>query len=546
MNEELRIDLDTHFEKITDFSLPGLDGPGNAIIEGDNLSALYFLNQLPEAEGGIDLMYWDPPYNTGSQGFYYEDDRTASTENGESHWSHFIRTRAKNAHYNLKETGCFAVHIDERELQRLWKIMNEVFKPRNFFGLISWLASKGTGGRISNTTEFILIFAKNASALHKNLPIVSYPTENAHHFKNPDNDPRGPWRGRIKAGRTRAHQYGIEDYNTGLFAKPTFGWRHTPERMVVRFQQEGLNYAYDKANYRLVLLSPPKLNGVLPQYYFKNGELRRKEYRTARDSRPGSLHTLIEGRGMRAEEGTKTFRAIMGIHPLDFNFGTIKPVDVCKKLIRHLCPENGLIVDAFAGTGSAAQAVLELNKEYNHSRRFILIERGGWQKGEKTFSVNEILAERVRRVISGKWATGEKPPVPGSFNYYKLISGLSEIEPPTPPHYFYVMEIVKDINDLMKLIKIGITDEKGSEARRKAHAKKNNLHVDQVHHLKEWTFKSKKDAENFETALQRKIWHRRALKQGSDETFRLNDEEIAELLLPKAAEDLRAYVETLS
>ena len=107
------------------------------------------------------------------------------------------------------------------------------------------------------------------------------------------------------------------------------------------------------------------------------------------------------------------------------------------------------------------------------------------------------------------------------------------------------MELVEP-NALMKLIKIGITDTEGSEARRKDHAKKYKLHVGVVRQLGEWTFESKEAAENFETALIRKLASRRALKQGSDELFRLNEEEIAELIAPKTAEELRSYVEELN
>src|ERR1700739_1026136 len=132
MKNELQLDLNTNFETVPGFSFPSFsDLLPNAVIEGENLSALYFLNKLPQAEGGIDFMYWDPPYNTGSKGFYYDDDRSA-TENGESPGTRYIRGRMEYARYQLKETGCIAVHIDERELRRLWQIMDKVFKSKNF------------------------------------------------------------------------------------------------------------------------------------------------------------------------------------------------------------------------------------------------------------------------------------------------------------------------------------------------------------------------------------------------------------------------------
>lgn len=547
VKEENYLNLDADFKLIPAFSIPG---SGNAIIEGDNLSSLYLLDRLAETNlPFVDLMYWDPPYNTGSKGFYYNDDRSI-LESGESHWAQFISSRMEYARFRLKETGAIAVHIDERELWRLAQIMDKVFGHQNFFTLITWHSSKGGGKKLSNTTEYILVYAKNISQLRDALPHVTYPTKNAHNFTNPDNDPKGPWRGKVSSGRNRKQQYEIEDFTRpGVFVKPTYGWRHTPKKMIGRFAGCGIAYDYDKTKDRLFLVATPVLNGVLPRYYFRDGVLRKKEYLYERNTRHGSLHTLIDNRmdgpGILAAEGVKTFRAVTGVNPLAFDFETVKPLAMVKKIVRHLCPENGLVVDAFAGMGTTAQAVLELNRDLGHSRRFILIECGGWQKDGISFTVNDYMAERIRRVISGNWHSGPQLPTGSGFNYYQLINNSLPATLPPEPHYFYVDELIENSNSAMRLIKIGITKEAGCEQRRKDHHKKYAFHFDDVKILKDWSFESKKAAENFEGNLQAKLKNRQAFRQNSDEVFRLNDQEIADLLSPKTAEELRTYVEQM-
>jgi hypothetical protein len=224
------------------------------LIAGDNLPVLSLL-----PEWGIDLIYTDPPYNIRSDGLPYTDRR--------KDWPEFMRKRLTAMHRALQPFGALALHIDEHELFRLHGLLAEVFGPENFVTLLTWQSSKGTGGRISRTTEFILVFSKDKQQLAKALPPVNVPTENAHHFRNPDNDPLGPWRGRIKAGRTREHRYAIEDYTSRKFVTPKYGWRHPPEKMIQRFRESGLHYEYREG--RLVFLSRSENNGVLPRYYFK-------------------------------------------------------------------------------------------------------------------------------------------------------------------------------------------------------------------------------------------------------------------------------------
>jgi DNA methylase len=170
--------------------------------------------------------------------------------------------------------------------------------------------------------------------------------------------------------------------------------------MVAKFERCGVEYRYQ--NDRLELVNGPSASTVLPKYYFENGVLRRKEYLSQRNKRKASLHTLIDGPGTLAVEGVRLYHKIMG---KTFDFPTIKPLAVAEKLIRHLCPEEGTVLDAFAGTGTTGHAVLSLNKQFGHERRFILID---------DVHANTT-AERLRRTITGDWSTGPQKPLGGTF-----------------------------------------------------------------------------------------------------------------------------------
>nr|QLG20329.1 type III restriction-modification system methylation subunit [uncultured bacterium] len=113
-----------------------------------------------------------------------------------------------------------------------------------------------------------------------------------------------------------------------------------------------------------------------------------------------------------------------GINELDavvgkgHNFKTVKPLRLIKKIIQLWCPPDGIVLDAFAGSGTTGHAVLDLNQEADTNRRFILIEQGNTEKGDHY--ARSLTAERVRRVITGDWVSGKRAPVPGGFRFIEL------------------------------------------------------------------------------------------------------------------------------
>lgn len=117
----------------------------------------------------------------------------------------------------------------------------------------------------------------------------------------------------------------------------------------------------------------------------------------------------------RSSDGVAELNAIVGP---GHGFDTVKPLKLMRKIIQLWCPLDGLVVDPFAGSGTTAHAVLQLNTEQDASRRFILIEQGRPEKGDSY--ARSLTADRLRRVITGDWANGKGEPICGGFRFLTL------------------------------------------------------------------------------------------------------------------------------
>ncbi len=184
---------------------PGLDG--NLIIEGDNLIALKAL--LPTHAGRVKCIYIDPPYNTGNEGWVYNDNLTQPQfkewigqtvgkegEDATRHdkWCCMMYPRLQLLKELLSDDGAIFVSIGDDEIANLRMLMDEVFGPENFIATIIWRNSTGPkqSKLLSTSHDYILSFAKSAVQWRRNL-LPRTPEQEAD-YTNPDNDPRGPWR----------------------------------------------------------------------------------------------------------------------------------------------------------------------------------------------------------------------------------------------------------------------------------------------------------------------------------------------------------------
>lgn len=379
----------------------------NKIIHGDNLEALKSL--LPEYEGKVKCIYIDPPYNTGNEGWVYNDNvndpkikkwlsaTLKSKQNNEDagvgiddlarhdKWLCMIYPRLKLLHKLLSNDGSIFISIDDNEQAALKHVCDEIFGMNNFVTNFIWNHRKSSQNDIdfSLSHNYTLCYAKNRVNFKLNpLPV----TETK--FSNPDNDPRGPWvADPMDAPNVRANlEYEIVNPTTGQQFFPPKGrhWRFTQEK-----------YEKAVADNRILF---GKAGKSKPQY---------KRFLYEAETKGVNPFTIWTDVGT-ATEATKELLAVFDGEKV---FQTPKPTSFIVRILELATDKNSIVLDSFAGSGTTAHAVLNLNKD-GGNRKFILIEMEGYAE--------TITAERVKRVINGY---GEAKAVEGSggdFNYYML------------------------------------------------------------------------------------------------------------------------------
>lgn len=353
---------------------PSLDG--NLIIQGDNLHALKAL--LPMYAGKVDCIFIDPPYNTGNEGWAYNDNVNApmikewlaanpiGIDDGLRHdkWCAMMWPRLKLLHELLAEDGLLFISIDDIENARLVQLVGEILGPENYLGQFIWKSRQNKDNRnksgLSNDHEYVLIVGKS----------IQGDQRLGASFNNPDDDKRGPWSSgnmvgmASKEARPNLH-YDLIDLDSGLnYRCPPRGWRYGPERMQNLIKEGRILWPPDPA-----------------------GRPREKVFLEDLDDFTNTSSVI--DLPVFTRDGTTTFERIMGSREFDFP----KPPDLIEFLVTQHPNEDALILDSFAGSGTTAHAVLEANKRDGGNRRFILVEMEDY--------ADRLTAERVRRVING-------------------------------------------------------------------------------------------------------------------------------------------------
>ncbi len=443
------------------------DQARNLVIEGDNLQAMATLFR---ERGQVDLILTDPPYNTGNDWRYndqWDEDPNdpglgdwVSEDDGARHtkWMRFMWPRIQMMKSMLRPNGVLAICIDHRELFRLGQMLDELFGEGNRLAIINWqkaTALKNDNNHVSTSTEYVLVYAKDEKRA-QTLSLPRTESQNAR-YANHDKDPKGEWREGPLHARTwvAKDDYGIQSPFDGKLYYPPgkSAWRH-PKRDIQKWLEEwGTAYEekdlHDSHAPALALrggfseksqVSATKVleKGPWPFIWFGrtgNGRARKKIYLaevkqgkipetywsgdnfTSEDQVPdvlGSTSWAYRESG-RASDGAAELTAIVGE---DHGFETVKPLKLFRKLIQVWCPPNGLVVDPFAGSGTAGHAVLSLNVELELERRFILIEQGRPDRGDSY--ARSLTADRLRRAVTGQWDSGDQELLGGGFRFAAL------------------------------------------------------------------------------------------------------------------------------
>ncbi len=440
---------------------PGLDG--NLIIEGDNLLALKAL--LPTHAGKVKCVYIDPPYNTGNEGWIYNDKLNQPQfkewigkevgkegEDATRHdkWCCMMYPRLMLLHELLAEDGIIMVSIDDNEVHHLRCLMDEIFgggspgdDNANFMGVITW-KTRNTDNRIKTNLsvdhEYVLVYRKRTAGRWRGRKI------DRSDFSNPDNDKRGPYVTDPLTGKATAAQrpnlhFTIINKATGdrYDPDPARGWITDREGIQKLMEEDRIWW-------------PPDSNTGKPR---KKRFLSETEERMPESSFWGDI---------KGQSGADEVDQILGARLFDFP----KLTDFVARLIDVACPIDGLVLDCTAGSGTTAHAVLALNKRDEGSRTFVLIQQPHDNRKQIEDGLNiceSVTAERVRRVIAGY--TFDKPKrgggserikvegLPGSFSYIRvgdpLFTEYRDLGKKLPPfedlaRYIFYTETSREID----------------------------------------------------------------------------------------------------
>lgn len=398
-------------EEVPELSFHTDDGkPTHILIEGDNYHALTCLNYTHR--GKVDVIYIDPPYNTGSDGFIYKDKRIldrypdgtpvpASSPQRHSYWLSFMHRRLELAKNLLSERGVIFISIDDNEQANLKLLCDEVFGENNFVSTLVWqkkFSRSNDALYFSTMHDYILCYCRHhirecdkgwrIELLHRKAEIPKG-------YGNPDNDIRGVWTSTILSAKSGSDSFLYEiELPSGRKVRPTQGryWSCTKE-----------TFEMWKAEKRI--------------WFGKNGNAvpRKKTFlsEVQQGLRPNTI--IMHEEGGNNQEGKQELKKLMGGKAV---FNSPKPCRLIELLLKIASKKNKIILDFFAGSGTTLHATMNLNEEDGGKRQCILVQYpektweivNGKKKAKKGSedafkygfdNITEITYERNRRVMQG-------------------------------------------------------------------------------------------------------------------------------------------------
>ena len=381
------------------------NGSENMIIRGDNLEALKAL--LPRYEGCVKCIYIDPPYNTGNEGWVYNDNvndpkikkwlgevvgKEGEDLTRHDKWLCMMYPRLKLLQKLLADDGAIFISIDDTEVSNLRLLMDEVFGANNFVTTVIWhknYAPKSSAKFFSEDHDYITVYAKNKMAWIPNL--LPRTEEQDKIYKNPDNDPRGLWRPDNLSARN--------PYSLGLYSITCPGGRVIPGPPAGRY------WVVSEEKFKQM-----DADGRI--YWGQDGNNIPAPKRYLSEVKQGRVpQTIWEYEEVgHTQDAKKDLKAIFdGEMPFD----TPKPYRLIERILQIASDSDSIILDSFAGSGTTAHAVLNMNKADVGHRKFILVEMMDY--------ADSITAERVKRVIKG-YGEGKNAVegTGGNFSFYDL------------------------------------------------------------------------------------------------------------------------------
>ncbi len=355
------------------------DTTKNLFVEGDNLDALKLLQEA--YLGKVKLIYIDPPYNTGRD-FIYDDDFSddvesylrqsnqtdaaggrlvANTEaNGRFHsdWLSMLYARLRLARNLLKEDGVIFISIDDNEVDNLRKLCNEVFGESNFIAQIIWqkvYSPKNTADWFSEDHDYLLVYAREKSLWRPQK--LARTKDMEARYRNPDNDPRGPWKASDMSARNRydAGIYPVKSPSGRVIPGPPIGmyWRFSEDKFKEMDADSRIWWGSDRSNVPAVKRFLSEVaSGRTPQTLWFYEEVG---------------HT---------QDAKKTLLKYVQFKHTENVLNSVKPVELLQRVLQLAGqPNDGdIVLDFFSGSATTAHAVLKQNAEDGGKRRFVGVQ----------------------------------------------------------------------------------------------------------------------------------------------------------------------------
>lgn len=360
---------------------------GNLIIEGDNLLALKAL--LPMYAGKVKVVCIDPPYNTGNEGWIYNDNANSplikdwlGKEVGKDDltrhdkWLCMMTPRLKLLRDLLTDDGVIFVNIDDNEQHRLRQLMDELFGEENFITNVIWqkkYTQSNDAEFFSENHDFILAYAKQKTRFE--LSGLPRGEKQNKAYRNPDDDPRGHWKAtplHAKSGNNLDFRY---KFANGVIWSP-------PSGTFPRFSKETLK----------------KMDENHEIWFGKDGTATpsRKTFlsEVKQDLVPKSIW-LYDEVGSN-DDAKRIVKELFHSNPFD----SPKPVGLIKRILQIASSDDSIILDSFSGSGTTGHAVTDLNKEDGGNRKFILVQMTEANEKEPDKNIcKDITRERIKRAI---------------------------------------------------------------------------------------------------------------------------------------------------
>ena len=418
----------------------------NLFFTGDNLEVLRHLQN--NYQNKIDLIYIDPPYNTGQDDFAYPDNfeytddqledmfgldddqlaRLKSIQGKSSHsaWLTFMCPRLQLAKYLLKRNGVIFISIDDNEDGNLKEICDEIFGENNFLAQVIWeraYAPINLKKNFSPSHDYMLVYGRDTNVIESS---GVYRSDNADsRYNNPDNDPRGDWSSSdISVGPAIPTNIYPITTPSGRVVEPPAGrsWRLSPKAFRERLQDNRIWFGSDGNGVPRIkrFKSELRKTGITPMTIWKYEEVGHSQAATQ------DLQKLMGGKKY---------------------FAYPKPVKLVQRAIQLYSDNNSIIMDFFAGSATTAEAVMQQNIADQGHRKFIMVQlpektyyinkngekiptKGGRTAFEDGFmSVDEIARERIRRAAN-KIKKDNNLTLPedfdGSFKHFRVVKPLKQ------------------------------------------------------------------------------------------------------------------------